>query len=61
MNTKQWAFVYWIVEEAMKVAYQRGQDDQKAGKAAPDQGFKLSRADKLLIKTNFEKVSKPTR
>lgn len=61
MNAKQWAFVYWLIEEAMKESYRRGQTDKIAGKTAPEQELTLSKASKLLIKTNFEKISKPSR
>lgn len=61
MNAKQWAFVYWLIEEAMKESYRRGQADKTAGKTASEQELALNKASKLLIKTNFEKISKPSR
>lgn len=61
MNSKQWAFVYWLIEEAMKESYRRGFPGGLIRLPAPDQELALSKASKLLIKTNFEKVSKPTR
>lgn len=58
MNVKEWNFVYWLIEEAMKEAYRRGQADQAAGKTASDKELTLGKGSRLLIKTNFEKLSK---
>lgn len=58
MNTKEWKFIFWLMEEAMKEAYRRGQADQIAGKTACDKDLAFDRASQMLIKTNFEKLSK---
>ncbi len=58
MNVKEWSFIYWLIEEAMRHAYRLGQADGAAGKSKEDQELTLGKSARLLIRTNFEKITK---
>lgn len=58
MNAKEWKFIFWLLEEAMRHAYRRGQEDHTAGKSIEDKDLLIDQASRLLIKSRFEKLSK---
>lgn len=59
MTPKEYEIVYATIEHAMFESYRRGRADQAAGKPEEEETrFKLSKASRLLVKTNLEKATK---
>lgn len=48
--------LYVLMEQAAEHAYRLGQQDQIAGKSLKTEDFKLSKANRLVIKTNLIKT-----
>jgi hypothetical protein len=57
MSPKELEFFYHTIERVAEEAYRKGTEDTKA-KKEPESNFKLSRANKLVIKTEINKLSK---
>lgn len=57
MTPKELEFLYQLLEETSRHIYARGYADGKAGKPEQNEGFTLSRASKLVIKTNLKKFT----
>ena len=58
MTPKELDFMYQLVEETARRLYERGHADGVAQKTPEKEGFTLSKANRLLIKTNLEKLTK---
>lgn len=57
MTPKEFDFLFQLVEETARHLYERGYADAKAGKPVEKEGFTLSKANRLLIKTNLKKLT----
>lgn len=57
MTPKEFNFWFQLLEEVAEKMYRRGYEDGAAGKPLADQGFKLSKENRLLIKTNLKKLT----
>ncbi|HRO59386.1 MAG TPA: hypothetical protein PKZ27_02940 [Rhodocyclaceae bacterium] len=57
MTPKEFDFWFQLLEETSKQLYERGHADGKAGKPLENEGFTVSKANRLLIKTNLKKLT----
>lgn len=58
MTPKELTFWFQVLEDASKLAYERGHADGSSGKPLEGKEFKLSKAHKLLIKSEMSKYLK---
>lgn len=49
--------MYQLIEELSKRAYALGHEDGTGGKPLKEEGFSLSKANRLAIKTNLKKYT----
>lgn len=61
VTPKEFAFWFELIEHTATNFYKRGRRDELQEKDEPEQPFTLSAANKLLIKTNFEKLTRRKR
>ncbi len=58
MTPKELDFMFQLLERTSEEMYKRGHADGAAKKALSDQSFKIGRNNRLIIKTNLEKLTK---
>lgn len=57
MNVKEQEFLFDLIERVSEEVYKLGYADGEAGKPLRDKGFKVSKANRLTIKTNMKKLT----
>lgn len=57
MTPKEFNFWFQLLEEVSEKMYKLGHADGAAGKDLSDQAFTISKANRLLIKTNLKKLT----
>jgi hypothetical protein len=55
MTPKELEFFYTLIEKISEEVYRLGYEDAKAGNPLKTEGFSLSKASRLVIKTNLKK------
>lgn len=55
MTPKEEAFVFQMIEELCKGAYERGYADSEEGKSLNSEVFILTKANRLVFRTNLKK------
>lgn len=58
MTPKEYEFLFDLLERVSEEVYRVGYEDGKAGNPLKTEGFKPSKAHRLLIKTNLNKLTK---
>lgn len=58
MTPKELEILYTSIEMTAEEFFRKGYEAAKAGKPLDEQPFKLSKGNRLLIKTNLEKATK---
>lgn len=57
MTPKEEQFLFDLLERVSEEVYKLGHEDGAAGKPLKKEGFKVSKAHRLLIKTNLKKLT----
>ena len=58
MTPKEFDFMFSLLEQVSEQMYKRGHADGMAKKPLTDQSFAVGKNNRLLIKTNLEKLTK---
>jgi len=58
LTPKEYEFLFDLLERVSEEVYRVGYEDGKAGKPLKTEGFKVSKANRLVIKTNLTKLTK---
>lgn len=58
MTPKEFDFMFQVIEELARRAYHLGYEDGKAGNPLKEEGFSLSKGNRLSIKTNLQKYTR---
>jgi|LSQX01.1.fsa_nt_gb hypothetical protein len=57
MTPRELEFLYDLIERVSEEVYRLGYEDAKAGKPLKTEGFRPSKASRLVIKTNLIKLT----